>query len=656
MRWFLKILVALGGIAALGVGGLAWLQRDQAATHPSLVGADLPAMIPVRDFWADTAAEWGYKASADGAYIAHRSVRMTQDVLVLKATDGDELGNWPDVWGYFWSDFAPLLYVISEESRMWEVDPSNPTRENWRDVTPRGFANWYVNHRVPNADASWVVSSADRNPAYQDIYTTRQDGGGKSLFLENEGQTLAWILDHQQIPIIRMDRDGSDDTEVFVADGDDWRSLFTVDAFEQFWIYATTSDNRYAFASSSRGRDKAAIVRVDLETGEEEILVSDPDVDLTWALDLNPWDDTLDLVISHAAGAPRTPLSAKGQALDRLIGQLGEKVDHDGIFSAGDGRFVTVTASPEAKSYSYVLFDLETKTTKKLGEFSFRKRHLAKLAETQEVVVRARDGLPLPSLLMLPPGTAGPVPMIVQVHGGPASHMQWEYHHFHQFLVNRGYGVLAVNFRGSTGYGRKFQAAGFGEFGRAMQTDIYDAANWAVEQGFADPDAMAVLGGSYGGYASAMAATDPESPFSAAIIERAVLDFPYQMKNNPFAWRLNEVYMERYFGSADDAEDLVTMAQYSPITRAQNLSMPVLLIAGKRDRIVGFEQTEEFLDKLPEGKFEIDSLIFEDEGHGVDRWQNKIRRARQIEDFLAGQLGGRSGGWDYIEIAAEYLD
>lgn len=213
-----------------------------------------------------------------------------------------------------------------------------------------------------------------------------------------------------------------------------------------------------------------------------------------------------------------------------------------------------------------------------------------------------------------------------------------------------------MNFRGSTGYGKAFRAAGYGEIGKAMQDDIVDAANWLVGQGIADKSNMAVMGGSYGGYSAALAMTRDPGVFKAAIVDYGVMDIAYQMQNNPFSWGLHLDEMKRYFGDPGNEASLAEMRERSPSTHAANVQGAILITAGKQDQIVGFEQTEEFEGALKAAGKDVTAVYFDKEGHGYDRWQTKLRRARLIEDFLAKHLGGRSGGFDYTEIAAEYLN
>ncbi|WP_165390352.1 S9 family peptidase [Thalassococcus sp. S3] len=650
-------LIAFAGMA--GTGAYLWASRDIPPTHPTLAEADLPDLIPVRHFWASTAEEWAYKPSFDGQYIAYRAVRWAQGVVILSdIATRKEMAVLEDVSDYYWSDIEAKLYAIIE-GRLWLIDPYAPDRDNWSDVTPRGFSGWTIKNRVRGADDLWLISSRDRNPAFADIYTTRQDGGGKRLLLENEGRTLDWVFDAAGNPVLRFDRREDEYVDLFVLDDPDtadWRLLMTISPTDHFRVHDLIPERNAAIVMSSRDLDKVAFVEVDLETGDQTVIYGMPDTDLLSVVNLDPHDSTLDLIYNHGPGRSFITVSKRGSELAYQMDQLGERVFPDDFYWAGTGRFVTATLSPNAKSYEYLLFDLENGNQTHLGTFHFRDRHQDKLALTEEVTITARDGLELPALLVRPKGVEGPVPLLVEVHGGPAQHVAWSYAHFWQFFANRGYAVLSVNFRGSTGYGKRFQAAGFREFGRAMQQDLYDAAAWAVDQGIADPEAMAIAGGSYGGYAAAMAATDPASPFAAAIVAHAVLDVEYQMRNNPFAWGLSTINMERYFGSLDNEEDLENMRRYSPLNRIEDLSIPVLMVAGKRDRVVGFEQTEEFIRQAEAQGKSVEELIFENEGHGVSRWQSSVRHARVIEEFLAEHLGGRSGGWDISETLADYID
>jgi len=311
--------------------------------------------------------------------------------------------------------------------------------------------------------------------------------------------------------------------------------------------------------------------------------------------------------------------------------------------------------SIDEKSYQHYLLDLEQQSATKIYDFSFRK-HKNSLSSTTPVSFSASDGVEIPALLTLPTGVEPKnLPAIVSIHGGPASHKYWQYDHMNQFLANRGYAVLQVNFRGSTGYGKAFRALGYRNIGGTMQSDITDAANWLIEQGTADKNALAVMGVSYGGYSASLAMTRDAGLFKAGIVEAAVTDIVYQMDNNPFSWGLHGAELKRYFGDPEDHSDREIMKSRSPVNHANNADGAILLIHGKQDRVVGFEQAEEFEKALLRSDKQVNAHYLEKMGHSYHRWQDRVTRARLFEDFLAEHLGGRSGGRDWAEIAARYF-
>ncbi|MBT7907140.1 MAG: S9 family peptidase [Marinovum sp.] len=650
------------GIFGLGLAAasLIWFwSLDSAPRHPALAEAELPRLIPVRQFYADQSLEWVYKVSFDGRYAAYRATRLTKQVILIKdLKTGEQKAKITDWNDYFWVPHSNQLRVEYDD-RIWEVDPENPDRDNWVGVTPRGFQSGFrYAFAPPTPDHRQVVLSYGRKERVADLYTVDQDGKNKELLIENEGQTLAWILDKDYAPVLRYDRPEKNGkvTRLMVSDDDEWRHLMDVPINEEFYFIEVMKNREYGFAVSSRGRDKAAVVRVNLNDGSEEVIISDPDGDLNWVVNFDPWDDQIDAAISTTLGTKILPLSERGKIFADLVAQYGDAVEIGGFTESVDGRFLSVDLSPDTLGYEFVLMDLQNQTTTSLGQQNFRHKFKDHLATTDVVQFPARDGLMLNGLLVRPRNAQGPMPMVIEVHGGPAAHLRWGYNHFRQFLANRGYAVLALNYRGSDGYGRAFQKAGFGQYGKKMQDDLVDAVNWAVDQKIADPDAIAINGGSYGGYASAMAMVRDPDIFKAAIIEHAMLDVEYQFQFPPYFWGLSLEKWYRYFGNPDDEGVREDMRARSPINRVEDLKGPVLMVAGRQDRVVGFEQTERFITAAENLDKEVEALIFDDEGHGLNHWQSKVKHARRVEDFLAKHLGGRSGNWDWIEPVADFIE
>lgn len=655
----IAVLVSCSGVAYL------YLSKNSAPTHANLIKAELSPLIPVSAFYADTDAQWQYRPSFDGQYIANfassfgkQLVEITDRVtgkLVTKI-EADKLDS------FHWNSHDNAIMIYADD-RLWKVQINQPKRKNWIDVTPRGFDNWRTQSEPNNGDELVVVGSRDRNPKFMDLYTIRQDGGGKKLLIENEGQTLYWILDKQNIPMMRVDRSENDSSKLLIRlspESSNWQTLLDIDARDTFYIIDKFEFGKPLLAISNINRDKIALVEFNPQTATETVLLEHDSVDLgtfhRFDRSLDHGSRTVDLVIRYDGYQDMMPLTERGETFKKLALGLGNRVDVESVNTSRDGRFATVTLSPDEQSYQNFVFDLDNGTSQLISDFSFRKKHGHNLATTKPVSFKAQDGLDIPALLTLPNGTSGKnLPTLVHIHGGPASHKVWQYDHFKQFLANRGYAVLDVNFRGSTGYGKAYSAAGYGQVGRSMQSDITDAANWLVSEGIADQDAMAVIGASYGGYSSALAMTRDAGTFKAGIVEIAVTDVVYQMDNNPFSWGLSLDAMRRYFGDSKLEADREIMRQNSPINHVQTTQGPILLLHGKLDPVVGFEQSEEFERAFLNAGKDVKAYYFEKEGHGYRRWQSRVVRARMIENFLAEHLGGRNGNYDWAETAAEYF-
>lgn len=656
---YLSVFVVLLIIGAAGSYYL-FKSSDSKATHASLKNAQLPPLIPVSAFYADTNAAWHYQPSYDGSYVANYNSDFGKRVIEVRKRGEDRLVTkikTENIVDYYWHSLENALLVFAN-GRQWQIDMDTPDNQAWKDVTPRGFNRWFKISIPQSAEEEIAVLSNDRDPKLYDLYTVRQDGGGKVLRIKNEGRTINWLLDEKLVPKIRIDRIGEAGQDIFIRDDlskDDWRRLLTVDPRDTFHFVNRYYEDGKLFAISNRNRNTTALVEINLVTGDETIVHINPDIDIGRANIFGFSGRNVDFLLYYDDYQTIVPLTSAGETFKRLVEEIDTRVDMDGFHSSSDGRYVTVTLSPRERSYQYWLFDLQVATRTKIADFSFAK-YAEYLSETSKVSITAQDGLEIPAYLTLPKGVEPKkLPTIVRIHGGPSARVVWQYNHEKQLLSNRGYAVLDVNFRGSLGYGKSFESAGFGNVGLKMQSDISDAANWLIEEGITDPDAIAVMGASYGGYSSALAMTRDSGLFKAGISEIAVTDIVYQMDNNPFAWGLHLDVMKRYFGDPENETDRKTMVERSPITHAENATDPILLMHGKLDRRVGFEQTEEFVRALEKAGKSVKVHYFEKEGHGYSRWQSRVVRTRMIEDFLAEHLGGRNGNYDWSELAAKYF-
>ena len=492
------------------VGAYAFLSRDVAATHPELTISALPDLIPAREFFANQNAEWAYLPSADGTMIAWYGVEWAKTVIHIRRTEeqkpfltlsGEQFGD------FRWDAFGGSL-ILAVEGRLWRVDVAHPERDRWVDITPRGFGSWRIITSPKTPEDQIVIASNDRDAALYDLYTVRQDGGGKQLLERNSGKTIDWWFDAKGVPRIRVDRVEHDAARYFIRREVDspWRVLTEASARDNFELLFAPGNGDLIYALSDRGRDRIALTSVDAQTGEETVLADHPNVDARRSFTFASNATKPDFISFESSSREYRAFSSYGENFLKLMLDGDNPVDFSTLGSSADGRFVTVARSWREQSHEYFLYDLRDATATKIAEFDLR-QYKNIFAETKAVSLGS-DGLEIAAFLTLPHAVAPKnLPAIVLIHGGPASQTFWSFSEDVQFLANRGYAVLSVNFRGSTGYGKRFREAGYGQVGKAMQDDIVDAAKWLVAQGIADKDNMAVMGGSYGGYSAALAIT-----------------------------------------------------------------------------------------------------------------------------------------------------
>ncbi|MBY5659045.1 alpha/beta hydrolase family protein [Rhizobium leguminosarum] len=611
-------------------------------------------MLSSSRFYADTRATWGYEPSFDGALIAWwGSKRGARAVFVGEFSSGklNIIATFKgDLFHFGWRQYANLL-VLTEKDRLWEVDPRRPRIRT--DVTPRGFQTWQVIVEPGHAEDSQSIISYDRNPAVADLYTTGADGRGKRLVEQNNGATESWLLNEAQVPCVRVELAASGIRRyLHRSDADTpWQEMAALEPDDTMVIWRTDRSGNAFEALSNRQRDKIALVSLDPVTGSETVLVEDGEVDVSDALRFTPAEPADVAVIRD--GYPRyIALSERGTIFTELVLDRGGHADIEISGSSKNGSLLTVAISYDERPYQHYLLNLADKSKTLLSAPAEKLRFF--LATTKPVYFTARDGEQIPALLTLPSVAPAPVPTIVMAHGGPARHDSWGYNIGKSFLASRGYGILSVNYRGSTGFGKRYQTLGYRQFGRKMQDDIADAGRWLLAQGIAAEGKLAVAGESYGGFIAALAMAGDDRLFSAAIIDCAILDLPYQMQNNPAGWGLFLGQVIRYFGNPDDHGDLTQMQEFSPLHNVEKLRGSFLLTAGMEDPVVGCQQTKAFEKALRKAGLDVTALYFDREGHGYVDWQTKLVRAREVELFLSRKLGGKAKKIDPLALLSKH--
>ena len=256
------------------------------------------------------------------------------------------------------------------------------------------------------------------------------------------------------------------------------------------------------------------------------------------------------------------------------------------------------------------------------------------------VEIPARDGLTLPCYLTIPPGSANQkLPLVLNVHGGPWHRDTWTFHGEVQWMANRGYAVLQVNFRGSTGFGKSFLHAGDKEWGRKMQHDLTDAVRWAIDQGYADPARVAIYGGSYGGYAALCGAAFTPDLYCCAVSMVGPSNILTWMESIPPYWKPMIKMFHTRVGNPETEECM--LIERSPLFSVDKITIPMLIGQGANDPRVREEESEQIVAALKDKGHDVEYALYPDEGHGLYRPKNRLDFYRRVEEFLARHLGGR---------------
>jgi dienelactone hydrolase len=656
-RWVMKkLLVACLVLTALIGTAAMVMTRNIGPSHPTLKAADMQPLIPTRAFYADPRSAYDFVVSSDGTLMAYTQASLLgRSVIVENIQSGEQIGELPLGLQFLrWHPTKPLVRFIFEGND-WEVDPRDTDRKNWNRITPVKLSGGWIKNEIARDDDDMVLTwGKSCNRCGANIYQVSQDGLEAELLAEGNTKSLYWVFDENSNPVLRVDGLNETSQRVFLKDGDAWNVLFDLNLNDAFHPLGRVAADGTVLARSSRGRDKAALVQLDTRTGDETVLHETTETDIGWTTDLTNNGQPDILRLSNET-RERRALTPEGQVFLDILATFPQPVALGQTTPTGNGRFVVQSLSPQNRSYEIIKVDLQEKNYVTLSKFHFA-RFADSLVMDEAIRIPARDGLEIPAMLLRPKGVDGPVPFVVMIHGGPAQHYSVGYDHMSQFLLNRGYGVLGLNFRGSTGYGKEFQAKGFKEFGRAMQDDVTDAALWLVDQGLADTDALIAMGASYGGYSAALAMTRDPGLFDAAIVEFPMLDVVFQSRYHPGFWNNGIGGWWRYFGQIDNDEDLELMRKYSPSNRVDDLTGPILMLAGVKDQITAVQQARDFEKAAQDAGKDVEAHYFENAGHGVSHWRDELRRARLIEDFLAEHIGGRSGGFEFVEWAPGFID
>jgi dienelactone hydrolase len=537
-------------------------------------------------------------------------------------------------------DGRHLMYIQDaggdENWRLYDVAVDSLER---RDLTPFEKIHATIIGTSKRLPTEVLVGINADNPQLHDVYRLDLTTGALVKEIENPGYA-GWLADEDLVVrcAIAPLPDGSFDVLVRDSGDADFRTLLTIPAEDAIStdVVSFSGDGRSVLMTSAAGSDTARLTRVDLATGAETVLASDPEADIAGAL-LHP--DTRDPQIVMILKDRMEYLVLDPSVADDL--RAVQKLHPgDPSFAGRDDADATwlIAYNVDAGSVAYYMYDKQTRTGRPLF---VARPELADytLAAMEPFSYAARDGLVIHGYLTFPPGAdRSSLPAVLNVHGGPQVRDAWGYNPEAQWFANRGYLCVQVNYRGSTGYGKSFVAAGDREWGGKMHDDLIDAVSYIVDQGWADPERVAIYGGSYGGYAALLGAAFTPDVFCCAVDIVGPSNLKTLLETIPPYWAPMIAQLYRRVGNPETDEEFLWSR--SPLSRARDIRIPLLIAQGANDPRVKQAESEQIVSALKDAGIDYEYMLFPDEGHGFAKPENRIKFYAAAERFLARYLGG----------------
>ncbi len=624
------------------------------------VFAQSPPIIDRELFFGDPEIA-GAQISPDGAYIAFiKPFKGTRNIWIKKTAE--PFANAKPVTAdtkrpipsYFWSrDGKYILFVQDkagdENYNVYAVNPSEapaagqdvPAARNLTDAKNiRAFI-----YSVPRNDTDALyIGLNDRDAAWHDLYKVKISTGERSLVRKNTERITAYYFDLKDQLRLATRSAENGDTEVLRVDADKFTKVYSCNVFESCGPVRYHKDGERVYFQTNKGTgvDLTRLVLLNPATGKEELVESDPmnRVDFGAAV----FSELSDELVATTYDDERERLYWKDKVFEADYKLLEKQLPGKQIglgSSTKDEKLYLISANADNDPGSTYLFD---RTTKKLTlQYQVREKlNRSYLASMKAVKYPSSDGMQIPAYLTLPKGVeAKNLPAVILPHGGPWYRDSWGYDAFAQFLANRGYAVLQPNFRGSTGYGKKFIDAGNKQWGDKMQDDVTWGAKYLISQGIADPKKVGIMGGSYGGYATLAGVTFTPDVYAAAVSIVGPSNLITLLESIPPYWeQIRKLFYER-MGDPNTPEGKAQLLRQSPLSSAAKIKTPLLVIQGANDPRVTKRESDQIVIALRDRGFPVEYMVAPDEGHGFARPVNNMAMFALSEKFLAKYLGGR---------------
>lgn len=600
--------------------------------------------IPLQDFFRNSEVV-DFQISPNNKYIAFiKPWQQRNNIFVQKISEQRLPIGVPtqvtfvkdrDISSFSWKNDNTIVYFRDfngdENYHLFSVNIENKTE---KDLTPfKDTRVLLVDDLERLSDTDLLIATNQRNPEVFDAYRINTTTGEMKLVAQNPGKVEGWLTDHNGVIRVASESDGLM-TKIYTRESDEspFKQILQFDYVDDFSPLLFSADNKILYASSNLNRDKNAIVKTDPNTGKElEVVFEHPEVDVgglgysekrkvitaasyvTWKAEYKFFDKIAE------------------ERLNKIKAKVGDKEVFYNSVNLNEDLF-TVVVTDDKTPAIYYLYDANSDQLTLLAKARpWLDENV--LADMKPIQYKSRDGLTIHGYLTLPKNTpAKNIPVIINPHGGPWVRDVWGYDAEVQFLANRGYAVLQMNYRGSTGYGKEFFKKSFKQWGRNMQNDITDGVEWLIAQGIADPKRIGIYGGSYGGYATLAGITFTPDLYACAVDYVGVSNLLTFMETIPPYWRNWQT--KQYAMVGDPVKDKELLRSASPVFHVNNIKTPLFVAQGAKDPRVNVAESNQIVEALRKRGVKVEYMLKENEGHGFRNEENRLEFYAAMEKFL----------------------
>ncbi len=602
-------------------------------------------IIPIQDFFKNP-KNTQFQLSPDGKNLAYLKPWKNRLNLFVKNLSSDVERQITeeakqDIHEVFWVSNSKIIYSIDK----YNNDNSSLVcisldKTHNIELTNSKKTNAYVINTLSEYEDEIIIQTNERDARFFDVYRYNLLTGKKKTIGQNPGNITRWLTDNNGKLRVALSTDGVNQGVLYRDnESENFKKIKTVNFTNIFYPVLFSADNKNVYVLSNEKSDRTALIKYDIKRGyETEFIYEHPEVDIehvhysitdkrltgvsfvSWKREFHFWDERRNKIQK----------SLEWKIPNMELNEVGTDYNEN---------MYLIKATSDKSYGAYYLYNVEKDSLKKISDISPWLEN-SEFSKMKPIRFKSRDGLTINGYLTLPQmKIMENLPAVVLAHGGPWHRDKWEFNKTVQFLANRGYVVLQVNYRGSVGYGKKFWQAGFKEWGGTMQNDVTDGVQWLIKQDIVDSKRIAIMGSSFGGYVAFQGLAKTPDLYKCGISQSGISDITSFLETIPPTWTPFRKMLYEMIG--DPVLDSTKLIANSPYFNIQNISAPILIAHGANDSKIKLDHINNFVKKLSAKGIEVKYIIKDNEGHGFKKEENRIEYYREVETFLAKHLKGR---------------